>query len=209
MLIPTIYKFSKIAEHKWYRLKAVFFYKFLFKKIGKNSVVHKPLLITPESIVVGNNVFIGNSARIEGVKQYQSKKFTPNITIHNGVTIQQNMHLTCAQSVEIGRNTAVAANVTITDIHHPYDDINIPIEHQEIEAEAVVIGENCKIYNNSVIMKGTKIGRHCTIGANSVVSGLFGDYCVIVGAPAKIIKRYSFEKQAWLKTDSKGNFIEL
>jgi serine acetyltransferase len=37
---------------------------------------------------------------------------------------------------------------------------------------------------------------------------MFPDYCVIVGAPAKIIKRYSFEKQVWLKTDANGNFIE-
>ena len=56
-------------------------------------------------------------------------------------------------------------------------------------------------------MQGTTIGKHCTVGANSVVSGTFGDYCVIVGAPAKIIKRYSFEKQDWLKTDAKGEFI--
>ncbi|WP_435522391.1 hypothetical protein [Chryseobacterium indoltheticum] len=35
------------------------------------------------------------------------------------------------------------------------------------------------------------------------------DYCIAVGAPAKIIKRYSVEKQDWLKTDDKGNFIEI
>ena len=46
------------------------------------------------------------------------------------------------------------------------------------------------------------------IGANSVVSGIFPDYCVIVGAPAKIVKRYCFEQQKWRKTDNKGNFIE-
>ncbi|WP_172821025.1 acyltransferase [Chryseobacterium sp. T16E-39] len=166
-------------------------------------------MITPESIILGDNVFIGWRARIEGVKQYQSKKFTPKVTLNSGVSIQQNLHLTCAESIEIGRNTAIAANVSITDIHHPYDDINIPIEHQNIKTNPVFIGDDCKIYNNSVILPGTKIGKHCTIGANSVVSGQFADYCVIVGSPAKIIKRYSFEKQAWLKTDAKGNFTEI
>ena len=156
---------------------------------------------------MGDHVSIGWRARIEGVKQYQSEKFSPKIILNDGVTIQQNIHLTCAESVEIGKNTAIAANVSITDIHHPYDDIHIPIEHQNIKTNPVVIGEDCKIYNNAVIMMGTKIGKHCTIGANSVVSGVFEDYSIIVGAPAKTVKRYSFEKQAWLKTDAKGNFI--
>jgi len=30
-----------------------------------------------------------------------------------------------------------------------------------------------------------------------------------IGSPAKIIKRYSFDKKEWLKTDDKGNFIEI
>jgi acetyltransferase-like isoleucine patch superfamily enzyme len=207
--MPSIYALKGIARNKWFRLKAVLWYPFFFKKIGNNCIIFKPLIITPESIVIGDRVSIGSSARIEGVKQYQSEKFNPKIVLNDGVTIQQNIHLTCAESVEIGKNTAIAANVSITDIHHPYEDIHIPIEHQNIKTKPVFIGENCKIYNNSVILQGTVIGKHCTIGANSVVSGKFGDYCVIAGIPAKILKRYSFEKQAWLKTDAKGNFIEL
>ena len=71
-----------------------------------------------------------------------------------------------------------------------------------------MIEENCKIYNNVVILPNTKLGKHTTVGANSVVSGIFPDYCVIVGAPAKIVKRYCFEEQKWKKTDNNGNFID-
>ena len=60
---------------------------------------------------------------------------------------------------------------------------------------------------NSVILPGTELGDHCVVGANSVVSGSFPNYSVLVGAPAKIIKRYDFATQTWRKTDSKGNFI--
>lgn len=204
-----IYKLLNFINIKWYRLKAIAWYYFLFKKIGKYCLILKPTIITPESISLGNKVFIGWKARIEGVRKYNLKEFSPRIILNDGVSIQQNIHLTCAELIEIGKNTAIAANVTITDIHHPYDDINIPIEQQDIKTKPVFIGENCKIYNNSVIMQGTFLGRHCTVGANSVVSGKFDDYCVIAGSPAVVLKRYSFEKQAWLKTDPKGNFIEL
>lgn len=205
--MPSLYTIVEKLGFKFHRLKTYLWYQFFLVKIGKNSTILKPIFITPGSITIGDNVFIAWSARIEGVTQHQSKYFNPKIIFNDGVTVQQNLHLTCAESVEIGKNTSIAANVTITDIHHPYDDINLPIEQQRIVVDPVCIGDDCKIYNNTIIMQGTKIGKHCTVGGNSVVSGTFGDYCVIVGAPAKIIKRYSFEKNEWLKTDAKGEFI--
>jgi len=194
-----MYKLLELINFKWNRFKAVFWYSIFFKKIGKYCIITNPLKITPESIILGDRVSIGNSARIEGIQHYEGEKFDPEIIINDGVTIQQNIHLTCAESIEIGKNTAIAANVTITDIHHPYDDIHLPIEQQNIKTKPVYIGEGCKIYNNVVIMQGTKIGKHCTIGANSIVSGYFDDYCVIVGAPAKIVKKYNSDTEIWEK----------
>ena len=46
------------------------------------------------------------------------------------------------------------------------------------------------------------------IGANSVVTKDIPDYCVAVGAPARIVKRYCFEMQSWRKTDPSGNFVD-
>ena len=42
---------------------------------------------------------------------------------------------------------------------------------------------------NAVIVGNVKIGKHCVIGANSVVTKDVPDYCVAVGSPAKVIKR--------------------
>lgn len=183
------------------------FNSYRFKQMGKRSFIGKALAITPRFISCGSKVYIWKMCRIEGVSSYNNQKFSPEIVIDDGVTIQQNLHLTCAQYIYLGRNTAIAANVTITDIHHPYDNINIPIEKQDIIIGRVEIGDDCKIYNNAVILKDTKIGRHCTVGANSVVSGIFPDNCVIVGSPAVIVKRYCVLSEQWKKTDKKGNFI--
>lgn len=206
--IITPFDFRKRLFRKMLLIKSKLFYTSKLKKCGKGNRIVQPLYITPKCIIFGNNISIWKNARIEGVNRYEGVYFQPEIVFHNNVSVQQNLHLTCAFKIEIGENTAIAANVTITDIHHPYEDINLPIEKQKIRVSAVSISSDCKIYNNVVILPGCKIGKHSTIGANSVVSGLFPDYCVIVGAPAKIIKRYSFEKEAWLKTDAKGDFVE-
>ncbi|WP_421945870.1 acyltransferase [Pedobacter sp.] len=178
-----------------------------FKHLGRKSFVKKALIITPSCISVGNNVYIQPNSRIEGVFSYEGVSFLPEISIDDCCTIQQNLHLTCGRKIYIGKNTAIAANVTITDINHPYENIDLPVERQPLTTNPVYIGDDCKIYNNVVILPGTYIGKHCVIGANSVVSGDFSDFAVIVGAPAKIIKRYCLETNQWKRTDQTGKFL--
>lgn len=174
-------------------------HKYQFKEYHLSDVIKCPIQLTPQYIELGENVYINYHARIQGVNSYAGETFHPNIRIEEGVTIQQNIHLTCANSIIIGKNTAIAANVTITDIHHPYEDVNIPIEYQRLIIKDVKIGEDCKIYNNVVILPGVHIGKHVTIGANSVVVHDIPDYSVAVGSPAIIIKRYNFSQQKWIK----------
>ena len=52
---------------------------------------------------------------------------------------------------------------------------------------------------NSTILPGTMLGKHCVVGANSVVRGVFPDYCVIVGTPAIKVKHFDFELNKWIR----------
>ena len=99
----------------------------------------------------------------------------------------------------IGKSSLILANVFITNIDHDYKELNKHIVKQEYLVNETVIGENCYIGMGSAIMSGTRLGKQCIVGANSVVKGEFPDYCVIVGAPAKIVKKYNFETQEWEK----------
>lgn len=153
-------------------------------------------------------VFIRNFGRIEAIENYDGVRYNPLIEIQDGVSIEQNLHLTCALSIVIMKNSALAANVTISDINHRYLDITKAPDRQGIDVGKVVIGEDCKIYNNVVILPGSKLGKHCIVGANTVVTGkIYPDYSVIVGSPSRIVKRYNFETSRWMRTDKEGNFI--
>lgn len=185
-----------------YRKLWFFYNKVFFKSLGYRSFIYPCIKITKEFISIGSGVYIFKNCRIEGIRQWNNSTFSPSIEISDNVTIQQSLHLTCASKIYIGKNTAIAANVTITDINHKYLDVNIPVEMQDIEIANVYISDNCKIYNNSVILPSTFLGKHCIVGANSVVSGVFPDYCVIVGAPAKVVKKYCFNKKKWISVSS-------
>lgn len=185
------------------------YYRLLLHSLGEKSIIGRPLFLTPEFVSIGSYVYIWPNCRIEGISQYQNDNFNPLILINDKVTIQQNLHLTCAKEIVIGKATAIASNVTITDIDHGYIDIFTPPEEQKIVVTKVKIGENCKIYNNVVILPGVNLGRHTIVGANSVVKkGNYPDFCVMAGIPAKVIKRYDCETQTWRKTDEFGNFTD-
>lgn len=62
-----------------------------------------------------------------------------------------------------------------------------------------IIGENCFIGFGASIQAGTVLGKKCIVGTNAVVHGTYPDYSVIVGVPAKSIKRYNEETGDWEK----------
>lgn len=173
--------------------------KFTWRSISMSASIPVFNHITPKYVKCGKSVFINYNCRIEGIEKYNNTKYDPLIVLNDFVSIQQNAHITCAKSITIGKNTAIAANVTITDIHHPYLNPLLPIEKQDIIVNPVIIGEDSKIFNNVVILPGVIVGKHCVIGANSVVTHDIPDYSVAVGVPAKVIKRYNFETKIWEK----------
>ena len=192
----------------YYRIKTQTFYKLMFKKIGKKSVLKLPLHITPESISIGRGVYIWNDARIEGINSYAGTQYTPHIIIEDGVSVQQRCHITAADTLVIGKNTLISFDVSIQDTDHEYEDLSLPIGNQPLKVQKTEIGENCFIGSGVKIQAGTVLGRHCVVGTNAVVRGTFPDYCVIVGVPAKIIKRYDENSKTWKKTNQQGEFLD-
>lgn len=62
----------------------------------------------------------------------------------------------------------------------------------------IIIDSGSWIGANSIILPGVRIGKNSVIGANSIVSSDIPDYCVAVGIPAKVIKRFDIIKKEWI-----------
>lgn len=62
-----------------------------------------------------------------------------------------------------------------------------------------IIGNDCYISPGVKIVKPVHIGNHVVIGANAVVTKDIPDDCMVVGIPAKIIKRFDHKIQQWVK----------
>ena len=101
--------------------------------------------------------------------------------------------------VEIGNHVMTAQNVVISGMNHSYEDIHTPPTIQKVSTSQITIAENVWVGANSVITAGINIGRHTVIGAGSVVTKDLPGYCVAVGNPARIIKKYNAETKVWEK----------
>ncbi|MGJ1235755.1 acyltransferase [Sphingobacterium multivorum] len=168
------------------------FYSLIFGSFKQPSYLGRPIIIYGI-----RKIFIGKKVRIYPNCRMEVHGDNSRIKIGDNVAIGQNVHITSGGLLEIGDSCTILANVFITNIDHDYSEIGKPILQQRMIIKETKIGENCFIGIGSAIQAGTILGKQCIVGANSVVRGEFPDYCVIVGAPAKIIKKYNFDTQRW------------
>lgn len=84
----------------------------------------------------------------------------------------------------IGSGTQIANGVAIITANHDLQDIT-----RHAEGKDVVIGRDCWIGSNVVILPGVVLGEHTVVGAGAVVTKSFPDgWCVLAGVPARQIK---------------------
>ncbi len=180
---------KKIRQSK-YRKSLGFF--------GVGSDIISPLELSGcKNISIGNNVHIAYKCRLAAVPHTQSP--ICELIIKDNCLIGNFNHIYATKKILLEDNVLTADKVYISDNLHGYSDINIPIVQQPIvQKKEVTIGSGSWIGENVCII-GASVGKHCVIGANSVVVKDIPDFCVAVGIPAKVIKRYNNETGVWEK----------
>lgn len=166
-----------------------------FKHIGNLTYIGKPCFIEgKKNISIGTRVRIFPGVRMEAIGGGK-------IDIGDNVAIEQNVHLTSGGgTLSIRSDSVVLGNSFITNIDHIYKDIGKSVLEQQCQITDTKIGEGCFIGYGAAIQAGTTLGKHCIVGTNAVVRGNFPDYCVIVGVPGKVIKRYDTNTNKWVKS---------
>lgn len=174
-------------------------------KYGKNLLLKgMPVIFNKHGarIEIGDNVTIKSSFLSNLVGLYNrtiivTRVSAAEVIIGNNVGISGST-IYARKRIEIGDNTAIGGNCKILDNDfHPLDvESRLKLmksvhggDSDLVPSKEIKIGKNCFIGCNSIILKGTILGEGCVVGAGAVVAGKFEDNCVIVGNPAKVIRR--------------------
>jgi len=140
-----------------------------------------------------------------------------NVSIRKYCDLFAGKYIEIGKGCDIGTRNRIVGNVIIEDYvlfgpdnyicssDHKYEDVSIPIIHSgtyEVNRNGhsdLKIGSGSWIGTHVAIIGDVHIGKHCVIGANSVVTKDIPDYCVAVGLPARVIKKYNAESKVWEK----------
>lgn len=202
MLIAALNAGHRLRRYAWSRLLR---YAGGFRSCGRASFDPGVRIDNPGGMTIGDGVLVLRGAWLYCIQGSSAEP--PDLVLGEGTYVGFHAHLTCARRVHLGRDCLLGNGVYISDNQHGYEDVRIAPIRQPLRVGSVEIGEGTWVGEHAAIFGTVRLGRHCVVGANSVVSDAeFPDYCVIVGAPARVVKRFDVESGTWRRTDPQGQF---
>ncbi len=107
--------------------------------------------------------------------------------IGNNVFMNQNVSVTCMESIEIKDRCIIANNVVIVD--HDHDFVNGGFVSAPVKLE-----NDVWIGANATVLKGVTIGEGAIVAAGSVVNKDVPSHTMVAGAPARVVKEIKNNK---------------
>lgn len=176
-----IYDRFKYGETKFDYLMRRIAIKSILKKIGHDVKISSGVsFIHPESIEIGDGVFIGAQTILQGRTDGMCR-------IGNKVWIGPQSYFD-ARNLIIEDNVGWGPGAKALGSQHSGIPATEPIINTDLIIKPVVICKNCDIGVNAIILPGVTIGEGSIIGAGAVVTMDIEPYSIAAGIPAKIIR---------------------
>lgn len=152
------------------------------------------MIIQPHPLSDVHSINIGEGTRIwqfcvilAGAKIGANCNICANVLIENDVIIGDNVTIKSGvqlwDGVRIGDNVFIGPNVTFTNDLFPRSKVYPDHFLQTIVKAGASIGAN------ATILPGLTIGENAMIGAGSVVTKNVPDDAIVVGNPARIVRK--------------------
>lgn len=165
-------------------------------------------VLMPDSIEGAGNITIGRDVLVAHHALLAARPIEDGapvtLEIGDGSRLGRNNHIYATRRIVLGRRVLTASNVYIADNRHGFEDPDVPVFEQPlVQLDPVEIGEGTWIGHGACIV-GARIGRNCVIGAGAFVTGDIPDHSVVVGSPARIVRRHDRETGTWPRTPRPG-----
>jgi len=170
---------------------------------GRVKVVRRPFYVRGKKYIKINRGFTsGVGLRLDAFPTEDKVC----LEIGDDVQVNDYVHIAVCNSVKIGRNVLIASKVFITDHNHGFygfggrhSSPEIPPLKRPLSSAPVVIKDNVWIGEFAAVLPGVTIGEGSIIGAMSVVTKDIPPFCIAVGSPVKVVKKYNFNSKKWEK----------
>lgn len=171
----------------------VIFWKYTIRHNSKYFLVNgHNQNIKIKGLRVEKNVRIGNYTRINF---YDKGK----LYFGEGCYMGQRNSFLVGADIHIGAGVLMASDICIASENHGMNpESQVGYGGQSLVTSPVIIDKGCWIGEKVMILPGVHIGEKTIIGAGSVVTKNIPEYCIAVGNPAMVIKKYDFRHKKWM-----------
>ena len=146
------------------------------------------------SASIGANSFVNVNHRRPGIK---------SLTIGHGVYLGRGNFISVGLETIFCDYVITASNCAFIGSHHIYSNPMVPyISTGTVNMARIRIGPNTFIGYGVTILGSVSIGFGSVIGSNCIVDFDIPPLSLVLGTPAKIIKRYDIELGQWLPTEN-------
>ena len=106
--------------------------------------------------------------------------------------------------VTLEEDVLLGSHVSIINggAQHGIERLDVPVRDQPGQWRRITIGRDSWIGDRSVVL--ANVGRHCVVGAGSVVVTPLADYAIAVGNPARVLRYRNQESLASAESETEA-----
>jgi acetyltransferase-like isoleucine patch superfamily enzyme len=152
------------------------------------------------NIEFGRNVAVGTGSWLNVNARRDAGK---TLTFGDNCFIGRNNFISVGKSVSIGPYCLTGESCSFIGATHVADPTR-PYRTTGVTAEdEIVVGANCFFGYGASVLGNVRIGHGCIVGAHSFIRADVPPFSIVVGNPARVIKRFDFTSGDW-RSDWEG-----
>lgn len=164
---------------------------------GRGVYLHPSVqLIGASNVSIGDNSCIGEDTWINVNRRIKGEL---EVVIGDHCFIGRRNFFSSGKNIRLGHYTLTTIECKFICSSHLADNPLIPyIASGTTFNQAINIGANCFFGVGAIVLGNVSIGCGSIIGSASMVTTDVPSFSIVIGNPARVIKRYSFAKSCWM-----------
>ncbi len=151
------------------------------------------------AIVIGRDCVIGEHSWLN-VNSMDPK--TSRIEIGDSSLIGRRNFISSGSFIRLGPYTLTGPDCHLACSDHRIVDVTVPYITTGSSIDAsITLGVNCWLGSSVIVLGQVTIGHGSVIGAGAVVLKDVPPFSLVVGNPARLIKRFDFTQKIWIPAD--------